>query len=210
MTIEEFDNGYWYATKLKAFARSIGIRGASRVRKDQLESVVRAMLSGKRAPVVVVGAGGAKNIVRDTARPLTTARRIVRYTNDKVTKDFLQRQARQLEPNVRFRSGARYRLNRWREEQLAAGVAITYGDLVREYVRLCGSDEPFARMPHGRYVNFVSDFYSYDPTATRGEIIAAWHELKSMDCPKTFSEWQKRRRVVNNKRHQSNGPTARG
>jgi hypothetical protein len=194
MTIEEFDNGYWYATELKAFAHAIGIPGASGLRKDQLESALRSVLSGERAPIIAAAPpSAAKDVARDTARPLAMTRRIVRYTNDRATKDFLQRQARKLAPDVRFRSGARYRLNRWREERIAAGAAITYGVLVREYVRLCRSDEPFARMPHGRYVNFVSDFYAHRPTATRKEIIAAWHELKTMDCPKTFRDWQKRR-----------------
>src|SRR4029079_7030133 len=114
MTLEEFDHGYWYATELKAFAHTIGIRGASAMRKDQLEKALRTVLSGKHAALVVVSTRGAKNVVRDTARPLTMRRRIVQYTNDRTTKDFLQREARKLAPHVRFRSGARYRLNRWR------------------------------------------------------------------------------------------------
>ena len=97
MTVEEFDHGYWYATELKAFARTLGVRT----------------------------------------------------------------------PLLRIRSGARYRLNRWREEQLAA--------------------------PHGRYINFVADFYADRPTAARAEIIAAWHALKKMDCEKTYAAWSARR-----------------
>jgi len=201
MTIQEFDHGYWYATELKGFTRTIGIRGASALRKDQLERAVRSVLSGERATIVVAAPRRvAKETARDTARPLTMSRRIVRYTNDRATKDFLQRQARKLAPGVPFRSGARYRLNRWREEQIAAGVPITYGDLVREYVRLCRSDEPFARMPHGRYINFVSDFYAQHPAASREEIIAAWHELKTMDCPKTFRDWRTRKTTRSSRR----------
>ena len=201
MTIQEFDHGYWYATELKGFARTIGIRGTSALRKDQLERAVRSVLSGQRATIVVAAPRRVtKETARDTARPLAMTRRIVHYTNDPATKDFLQQQARKLAPGVPFRSGARYRLNRWREEQIAAGVPITYGDLVREYVRLCRSDEPFARMPHGRYVNFVSDFYAHRPAATRDEITAAWHELKSMDCPKTFRDWRTRKTARSSRR----------
>ena len=201
MTIQEFDHGYWYATELKRFARAIGVRGASALRKDQLERAVRSVLSGERASTVAVAPrSAAKEAARDTARPLTMNRRIVRYTNDRATKEFLQRQARKLAPGVPFRSGARYRLNRWREERIAAGEAITYGDLVREYVRVCRSDEPFARMPHGRYVNFVSDFYAHRPAASREEIIAAWHELKTMDCPKTFRDWRTRKTTRSSRR----------
>ena len=210
MTVEEFDHGYWYATELKAFARAIGIPGSSKLRKDQLETAVRAMLSGRCLPTVAVKRDATQDVDRDTTRPLTMARRIVRYTSNRATKDFLAQQAKRLAPDVRFRSGARYRLNRWREAQLAAGAAITYGDLVREYVRLCRSGEPFARIPHGRYINFVSDFYAHRPTATREEIVAAWHELKTMDCPKTFRDWQERRQRTKGRRRQSKGSSARG
>src|SRR6185436_4642689 len=92
MTIQEFDHGYWYATELKGYARAIGIRGASALRKDQLESAVRSVLSGQRASIVAAAPPSVvKDAARDTARPLTMTRRIVRYTNDRATKDFLQR-----------------------------------------------------------------------------------------------------------------------
>jgi hypothetical protein len=39
-------------------------------------------------------------------------------------------------PGLKKKSGARYRLTRWREEQLVEGVKLSYGDPIREYVRL--------------------------------------------------------------------------
>src|SRR5689334_9326201 len=104
MTLEEFDNGYWYATELKAFAHALGIRGASAMRKDQLESAIRSLISGKRGAFdSAQPPRAAKNVPPDTARPLTMARRIVRYNNDRTTKDFLERQTKKLAPDVRFR-----------------------------------------------------------------------------------------------------------
>jgi len=76
---------------------------------------------------------------------------VVVYTNDKQTKAFLDREAQKLAPGLKRKPGARYRLNRWREEQLIKGVKLTYGDLVKEYVRLNQTEEPFAQIPHGRY-----------------------------------------------------------
>jgi len=114
-------------------------------------------------------------------------------TNNAVTKDFLEQQAKKLAPGYRRRSGARYRLNRWREEQLANGVAITYRDVVKEYVRLSQSTERFARVPHGRYINFMSDFLAHEAGATTADASAAWHVVKSMDCPKTYRAWRSRR-----------------
>ena len=44
MTETEFDNGYWYATELKAFAVDIGIPSAGRLRKDELEAAIKHLI----------------------------------------------------------------------------------------------------------------------------------------------------------------------
>lgn len=44
MTEEQFENGYWYALEVKAFADEIGIPLASRLRKDELEDLIRRFL----------------------------------------------------------------------------------------------------------------------------------------------------------------------
>jgi len=78
----------------------------------------------------------------------------------------------------------RYRLNRWREEQLVNGVKLSYGDLVKEYVRLNLTKEPFAQIPHGRYINFMSDFLAGERGATWKQALRAWKKLKKLDAPK--------------------------
>ena len=83
------------------------------------------------------------------------------------------------------------RLNRWREEQLAKGIRITYGDLVREYVRLNQTNGPFAQIPHGRYINFLSDFLKAEKEATKEQAIKVWEELKTLDAPKNYRSWKK-------------------
>ncbi len=118
---------------------------------------------------------------------------VVGYINDAETKRFLEQEARKLVPGLKRRSGARYRLNRWREAQLLNGVKLTYGDLVREYARLNQSTERFARVPHGRYINFMSDFLAAQTGATKEQAIKAWSILKSMDVPKTYSAWARAR-----------------
>ena len=111
------------------------------------------------------------------------------YTNDKETKSFLEREAQKLAPGVKRKSGVRYRLNRWREEQLVKGVKLTYADLVREYVRLNQAEGRFAQIPHGRYVNFVSDFLTAERGATREQATKAWRKLKTLDIPKDYRSW---------------------
>ena len=91
-------------------------------------------------------------------------------------------------PGVREKSGVWYRLNRWREEQLASGGHPTYGDLIRQYIVLNKQDR-FERIPHGRYINFIADFLEANRKATREEAIAAWAELKELDVPKDYVSW---------------------
>jgi hypothetical protein len=189
MTVRQFDNGYWYATELKRFAHAIGIASAARLRKDHLEDAIRQFLRTRRiaAPQPPAPGGGT----RDVDLGLRLDRRVVRYTNDPQTKAFLEREAAKMSPGYRRRSGARYRLNRWRDAQLAAGRAITYRDLVREYVRLSAPDAPYARIPHTRYVYFLGDFMRGEPGATRGAALRAWRSVKRMDCPKTYAAWRR-------------------
>jgi hypothetical protein len=188
MTLVEFDNGYWYVTELKDFAETIGIPSATKLRKDELEKAIKAYLTTDK-------------IENPTKRNLTTSGpkdvelglrldlQVVVYTNDKETKDFLEREAQILAPGMKRKSGVRYRLNRWREEQLMKGVKLTYEDLIKEYVRLNQTKEPFAQIPHARYINFVSDFMAAEKGATRDQATRAWEELKTLDIPKTYRSW---------------------
>lgn len=188
MTIREFDHGYWYATELKEFAQAIGIPRANSFRKDELEAAIKRFLQTheiESRPARDLPKAG----VKDVALGLRSALRVSVYTNDKETKEFLEREARKVLPSLKKRSGARYRLNRWREEQLRSGRKLTYGDLVDEYVRLCQSKEPFARIPHGRYINFMADFLAAEQGPTREQAIKAWEELKTMDIPKDYRSW---------------------
>jgi hypothetical protein len=127
--------------------------------------------------------------IRDVERGLRLDRPVVVYTNDRETKDFLEREARKLDPHVKRKSGARYRLNRWREEQIANGVRLTYGALVKEYVRLNRTAGSFAQIPHVRYINFVSDFMAAEKNATRKDVLKAWKRVKTLDGPKTYNAW---------------------
>jgi SAP domain-containing new25 len=44
MSEGQFDNGYWYATEIKAFADEIGVPFASRLRKDEIEAIIKYYL----------------------------------------------------------------------------------------------------------------------------------------------------------------------
>lgn len=188
MTVNQFENGYWYATELKDFAQVLGIPSASKLRKDELERAIRSFLvTGKaRNPT---RRNRSTTGIKDVDRGLSLELKVVRYTNDEETKSFLEREAQKRVPGLKRKSGVRYRFNRWREQQLVKGVKLTYGDLVKEYVRLNQTEGPFAQIPHGRYINFVSDFLAAEKQATRKQAIRAWHELKAWNVPKNYRAW---------------------
>lgn len=192
MTVSQFDNGYWYAIELKDFAQTIGIPSASKLRKDELEKAIKRFLqTGKiesptRRKLSTPG-------VKDVERELSLDLPVVVYTNDKETKSFLEREAQKLAPGLKRKSGARYRLNRWREEQLTRGAKLTYGDVVKKYAELNQVSGFFRQIPHGRYVNFLSDFLAAEKGATREQAIRAWKKLKTMDVPKDYRSWVKSR-----------------
>ena len=51
MTLREFENGYWYIDELKDFAHQIGVRKATKLRKDEIErAVVEFLRTGTAKP----------------------------------------------------------------------------------------------------------------------------------------------------------------
>jgi hypothetical protein len=190
MTLEQFERGYWYATDLQEFAETIGIPSAKKLRKDELEKAIKTFL-GTRKIQSPTKRSLAKVGVKDVEHGLHVDLPIVNYTSNRETKDFIAREAQKLVPGLKRRSGVSYRLNRWREEQLTSGRKITYGDLVGQYVNLTRSEEPFARVPHGRYINFIADFLASEEGATREAAVRAWKELKRLDVPKDYPSWAK-------------------
>ena len=198
MTEKQFDNGYWYAVEIKAFADEIGIPLAAKLRKDELEELIKHFLRtgqvrSSRRKIL------SKSGVRDIELGLHLKLPVVRYTSNRQTKDFIVREAMKIAPHLKRKSGARYRLNRWREEQIANGIKITYEDLVRQYIKLNQLDGRFPQAPSGRYINFMSDFLSGEKGSTREQAMNVWRQLKKLDIPKNYRAWKKYREQRNHK-----------
>lgn len=194
MSVEQFDNGYWYAIEIQAFADEIGIPLAARLRKDELEKLIKHFLqTGK------VKSPTRKNIlrsgIRDLEKGLSLNLPIVNYTSNKETKTFIVNEALKIAPGLKKKSGACYRLNRWRDDQIDKGIKITYEDLVKQYVKLNQLEGSFSQVPtaSGRYVYFMSDFLQCEQNATREQAISAWKQLKKLNVPKTYRDWKKHR-----------------
>lgn len=190
MTVTEFDNGYWYATEIKDFAQAIGIPHSNKLRKDELERSIKVFLESGKVELPTKRSL-TKSGIKDLERGLSLDLPIVHYTSNRETKEFIHRGAQKIAPGLKRKSGTRYRLNRWREEQLTKGRKITYGDLVQEYVRMNQREEPFEQIPYDCYINFLSDFLKAEKDATRADAMAAWKRLKRMDAPKNYRAWKK-------------------
>jgi len=81
-----------------------------------------------------------------------------------------------------------------RKDELERAIKVflqTYRDWVREYVRLSQTAGPFAQVPHGRYINFMSDFMAAEQSATREQATRAWTTLKALDVPKDYRSWKR-------------------
>ena len=189
MTLEQFENGYWYATQIKEFANQIGIPSANKLRKDELENSIKFFLqTGKiKLPTKrTLSKSGPKDLEKGLSLHLP----VVNYTSNKETKAFISSEAQKMVPGLKRKSGARYRLNRWREEQLTKGTKIIYGDLVKKYVELNQREGRFDKIPVDRYVNFLSDFLAAEEGATKEQAIAAWKKIKKLDAPKNYRSWK--------------------
>jgi len=196
ITEEQFDNGYWYVDEIKSFAKELGIAHSSKLRPDELETLIKNYLkTGK------IGISQRKNItkkgIKDSELGLKLTLIINNYTNNQETKSFIEKEALKIHPNHKRKSGARYRLNRWRDEEITKGNKITYGDLVNEYIRLNEREEPFEKVPHGRYINFLADYLANEPNSKHKEAIEAWEMLKQLDIPKEYNSWKKEKGKTN-------------
>ena len=192
MTLRQFDHGYWYATEIKRFAQSLGLPSAHKLRKDELEKAIRHFLAHGEV-TSPTKRDLSRSGIKDVDRGLQLDLAVILYTNDRETKAFLEREARRLDPTFKRRSGARYRLNRWRDAQLTRGAHITYRDLVKEYVRLNDPETRHRRAPVDRYVYFLSDFMAANPGAPMAAAIRAWKTVKTMDSAKNYRAFTRTR-----------------
>lgn len=192
MSLRAFENGYWYQTDLVEFGKQLGLPAAHRMRKNELESAIKAYLNTRRLPRTI-SSKPLKKGIKDLDRGLALDLPISNYTSNRVTKGFIRREAKRKNHAIKEKSGVWYRLNRWREAHVAKGP-VTYGELVEEYIAL-NSLERFERIPHPRYGNFLADYFAAEKHASRKDAIAAWKTLKHMDVPKTYKSWRAARKT---------------
>lgn len=184
-TVADFESGYWYALELKQFARDIGVPNCSKLRKDQLEEIIKTYIQSGSVAVSI------KRTIkrREKNDNLALKEHIQNYVSNKETKSFIMAEALKLCPNLPKKSGVWYWTNRWREEQLEKKRKITYLDLVQHFVELSNREDRLPQIPSARFNNFITDFLAAKE-GSREEAQTAWEQLKSLDIPKTYEAWK--------------------
>lgn len=188
MSVEEFDDGYFYAAELKAYARQVGI-AVGRRRKLELEALVRDFLRTGIVPSPTPEPRRRTGEARDRLAAGTVVRN---YVDDRRTKDFLRGLVHAHAPSLRDKSGQWYWLNDWRRRQLRAGRRITYADLGNRLLELLRTEGRLPRIPAARFNNFITD-YRADPAnkgRSRADAVAAWEHIKSVPGPKTYAAYK--------------------
>lgn len=187
MSVKEFDDGYFYATELKTFARELGI-AVGRRRKLELEALIRDFLRTGTVTPANPEPHQRPGGQRDTLAAESTVRA---YVDDRRTKTFLRALVHARDPALRDKSGQWYWLNDWRRAQLQAGRRITYADLANRLLELMCSEGRLPRIPAARFNNFVTDYWT-DPANkgnSRADAVAAWERIKAAPGPKTYEAY---------------------
>ena len=194
MSQEAFDGGYFYATELKAFAKTLGI-SVSHLKKNELEQHIKAHLFGYDGKLPVAVPNRKNNAARDA---LTLKTPVVNYVSDKKTKTFLQTAVEQQFGALGDKSGQWYWLNTWRKQCIMDGKVITYGDLVAHLAELKKRSGRLPQIPSARMNNFISDYLSDSVNEGRGknEALKAWFKLKDSSLPKTYQAYKNARGEV--------------
>ena len=186
MTIQEFENKYWYMNELKALAKSLKIPVDSRTRKDQLEDMIIQFLE--------IGTVNKKNSFRIKNRNIDILNNhsyVKNFRNKKETWEFINSEMDKRVPGLKPKSGAKYWLNRWIENKLSNGEKITYNDVVCEYIRLNKTEEKLPQIPSCKFNNFISDYLANEKNTTRKDALEAWTMLKDMKVKKDYITWKK-------------------
>ena len=190
ITETQFDNGYWYANEIKAFAKNIGIPNSSKLRKDELEKLIKIFLRTGKVKI-----SDRKNIQKsgkkDFEKGLNNSLQIINYTSNQQTQNFIINEALKIVPDLKVKSGVWYRLNRWRDEQMTKETIIVYGDLIQQFIKLNQAESSFQKIPVARYINFVSDYLSHVKNSKREEALNEWEKLKKLDIVKDYKSWKK-------------------
>lgn len=194
MSVADFDDGYFYATELRRFARRLGIT-VGNLRKHEVEGLIREFLATGRVPAHKPVPSRRSRAVRDELVAQTV---VVNYVDDRATKDFLRECVHVASPNLKDKSGQWYWLNDWRRAQQQMGARFTYADLAERLRDLMRTDGRLPQIPSARLNNFITDYRAdaVNSKVARDQVIEAWEWLKRQPGPNTYAEYRSLRSIA--------------
>ena len=180
---EVFKNFYWLKKELTEFCTKNGLSTAGM--KPEIANRIYVFLkTGQKLKPKSVE---ITNIL-DSDKPITPQTLVVNYKNDPATREFFIKHI-----GAHFKFSAR--INIFRNEQLAAGKKLTYGDLIKhwlkEHEQRKNKSIKLPIMASCEYNQFTRDFYTAEPNAERKTVIAAWKKIRSVAGKHTYANWKK-------------------
>ena len=186
--MEEFNNGYFYVSDLRTFARELGIT-VGNFRKFELEELIREYLRTGKVPDRKPVSPRKTGTVRDVLKEETV---VTNYVGDRKTKAFLLELVHAEAPGLRNKSGQWYWLNDWRRKRQVARERFTYRDLAGHLRMLMQTRGRLPQILSARMNNFITDFRADPANAgiSRDEVLKAWNWLKAQPGPNTYHEFR--------------------
>ena len=186
MTLEEFENNYWYATELKHFLKKMGVKCYNKLRKDEMENIIVEYIKNKKIVDIVTNEQNKYKI-----DILEKEEFVENFKNNTETWQFIINEGLKIDPQMKIKSGAKYWLNRWREKQIIEKNKIKYKDLVNEFIRLNSISEKLPQIPSTKMNNFIMDFLNNEKGSKRKDAMREWEFLKKSNIKKDYVHWKK-------------------
>lgn len=180
---EVFKDFYWLKKELTDFCTKNGL-STTGMKPEIANRIYVFLKTGKKVkPEHAKSSDGL-----DSDKAITLQTPVINYKNDPATREFF---IKHIGSHFKFSA----RVNIFRNEQLAAGKKITYGDLIKawlkEHEQRKDKSIKLPIMQSCEYNQFTRDFYAAEPNAKRKTVIAAWKKIRSVAGKHTYANWKK-------------------
>jgi hypothetical protein len=191
ISLEEFENNYWYSIQLKKFLKEIGLKNYGKLRKDEMESIIAKYIKYKEVEVNI-----CKKIENNKIDILDKNEYVENFKNTKETWDFIIKELLKKNSKIKLKSGSKYWVNRWREKQINDGHKIKYKDLINEFYRLNMVEGKLPQIPSTKMNNFLMDYLNNEKGSKRKDAMKEWEILKNLEIKKDYKSWKEYKDVI--------------
>ena len=180
---EIFKNFYWLKKELTDFCVTHGLSTAG-MKLEVTNRIYAFLKTGKRLKPEFAKISNDL----DSDKAITPQTLVINYKNDPATREFF---IKHIGSHFKFSA----RVNIFRNEQLAAGKKLTYGDLIKcwlkEHEQRKDKSIKLPIMASCEDNQFTRDFYTAKPNTDRKTVIFAWKQIRSVAGKHTYANWKK-------------------